>query len=171
MRQGEIRILFEPLFNKISKEYGISKDDLFRLTNNEVLILISKRKTPYKEIKKREQLYVYVQKGRKRMILYDKQAQKFIKDFSRLSQHALHGRVAYKGKVVGRARIILGSRDFHKFKKGDILVAVNTSPDYTPLVREASGIIAEEGGITAHVSVISREFKVPCIVGVSQQNF
>lgn len=46
------------------------------------------------------------------------------------------------------------------------LVVSNTTPDYVPIIRKATAIVAEEGGITAHVSVISREFEIPCVVGV-----
>jgi phosphohistidine swiveling domain-containing protein len=46
------------------------------------------------------------------------------------------------------------------------LVVTNTSPDFVVLFDRISGIIAEEGGITAHVSVVSREYRIPCIVGV-----
>ena len=42
----------------------------------------------------------------------------------------------------------------------------NTCPNFVPLMKLANAIIAEEGGLTAHVSVVSREFNIPCIVGI-----
>jgi phosphohistidine swiveling domain-containing protein len=76
------------------------------------------------------------------------------------------GRVASQGYARGTARVVLSQRDFSNVKKGDILVVVNTGPDFVSLMKKAAAIVAEEGGLTAHVSVVSREFGIPCIVGV-----
>lgn len=46
-----------------------------------------------------------------------------------------------------------------------ILVAVTTHPDYVPAMRKAVAIITDEGGITSHAAIVSREFCIPCIVG------
>ena len=43
----------------------------------------------------------------------------------------------------------------------------NTGPEFVPIMRRAAAIVAEEGGLTAHVSVVSREFGIPCVVGLS----
>jgi len=50
--------------------------------------------------------------------------------------------------------------------KGDILVAPNTRPEYAPIMKIAGAIISDEGGITCHSAIVSRELKIPCIVGV-----
>ncbi|MBU0472166.1 MAG: hypothetical protein KKF65_06055, partial [Nanoarchaeota archaeon] len=76
------------------------------------------------------------------------------------------GRVASKGYAKGKAKIVLKDTDFSKLKQGDILVVISTGPDYVPIMKKSAAIIAEEGSITSHVSVISREFRIPCIVGV-----
>ncbi len=78
----------------------------------------------------------------------------------------LQGRSASVGYGRGKAKIILNGDDFHKLKSGDVLVVTNTSPDFVPIMRRAVAIVAEEGGLTAHVSVVSREFGIPCVVGV-----
>ena len=43
-------------------------------------------------------------------------------------------------------------------------MAMNTSPDFVAIMSMASAIVAEDGGITAHVSVVSRELGIPCVV-------
>lgn len=40
-----------------------------------------------------------------------------------------------------------------------------TTPDYVSAMEKASGFITDEGGITCHAAILSREFNVPCIVG------
>jgi len=49
-------------------------------------------------------------------------------------------------------------------KKGDILVAAMTSPDYILAMKKASAIITDEGGMTCHAAIVSRELGIPCIV-------
>lgn len=77
------------------------------------------------------------------------------------------GRAASPGYGRGHVKVVLGRRDFSKFEKGDILVATNTSPDFVPIMKKAAAIVAENGGITAHASVASREMGIPAVVGVA----
>lgn len=61
--------------------------------------------------------------------------------------------------------IINTYKDIYKVKKGDIIVATMTTPDYVSAMEKAAGFITDEGGITCHAAILSREFDVPCIVG------
>jgi len=72
---------------------------------------------------------------------------------------------ACQGKVKGLVKIITHSQDLHKIQKGDIFVAKYTFPSYTPAMLKSAAIITDEGGITTHAAIISREFKIPCIIG------
>ncbi len=78
------------------------------------------------------------------------------------------GTVASPGKVRGVARVILGSDQFGQFQKGDILITNQTTPDFVPLMKQAAAIIAEQGGITSHAAIVSRELGIPCLVGVKK---
>ena len=40
-----------------------------------------------------------------------------------------------------------------------------TNPDFVPYLSKVTGIVTDYGGITCHASIISREMKIPCIVG------
>lgn len=51
------------------------------------------------------------------------------------------------------------------FEDGAILVTERTDPDWVPVMRRASGIITDSGGATSHAAIVSRELKVPAIVG------
>lgn len=75
------------------------------------------------------------------------------------------GRAACLGKAQGKVKIVLSKEEIVKVKKGDILVTTMTSPDYVMAMRRASAIITDEGGITCHAAIVSRELGVPCIVG------
>lgn len=82
-----------------------------------------------------------------------------------LDKKAISGSVANRGNVKGIARILNTYRDIYKVKKGDIIVATMTTPDYVQAMEKAAGFITDEGGITCHAAILSREFNVPCIVG------
>lgn len=80
----------------------------------------------------------------------------------------LSGQTAYPGKVTGRVRIIEKRKDALIFKEGEILVASTTTPDYLPAMKKSAAIISEHGGAISHAAIISRELKIPCIVGVKE---
>ncbi len=52
-----------------------------------------------------------------------------------------------------------------KLKAGDILVATGTDGDFMPYLEKASGIIAEEGGLTSHAAILGLNLDIPVIVG------
>ncbi|MDO8452611.1 MAG: phosphoenolpyruvate synthase, partial [bacterium] len=77
----------------------------------------------------------------------------------------LKGQSASPGIATGRVKIITSAKQIAKIKKGDILVAKMTSPDYVPAMKQASGIITDEGGVTSHAAIVSRELGIACVVG------
>lgn len=40
-----------------------------------------------------------------------------------------------------------------------------TSVDFVPIMKRASAFVTDEGGITSHASIVSREMNKPCIIG------
>lgn len=77
----------------------------------------------------------------------------------------LSGTTAYKGRVTGRVCVLNRTEEMKKFKVDDIIVSINTTPELMPALINCSGIVTDEGGLTCHASIISRELKKPCIVG------
>lgn len=75
------------------------------------------------------------------------------------------GKVVSQGYAKGVARIVLGKEDFDKFQEGEILVTGMTRPEFVPLMKKAAAIVTNEGGITCHAAIVSRELRKPCIVG------
>ena len=69
--------------------------------------------------------------------------------------------VAY-GKAVVALTVDEAAR---KMKKGDILVTKMTDPDWVPYMKISSAIVTDEGGMTAHAAIVSRELGIPAVVG------
>lgn len=81
------------------------------------------------------------------------------------SDKEIKGVSASPGKVKGIARIVLDARLNVVLKKGDILVASMTRPEFLPLMQKASAFVTDEGGISCHAAIVSRELGKPCIIG------
>ncbi len=81
------------------------------------------------------------------------------------SKKSIKGMPAQAGKAKGIAKIINEKKETKKMNQGDVLVSVATSPDLLPAMKKAEAIITDEGGITCHAAIVSRELGIPCIVG------
>jgi phosphohistidine swiveling domain-containing protein len=77
----------------------------------------------------------------------------------------LRGMSASMGTATGKARIILSPKEFNKMQQGDVLITHNTRPEFVPIMKRAAAIVTDEGGITSHAAIISRELGIPCVVG------
>ena len=73
--------------------------------------------------------------------------------------------MASRGTATGLARLVFGAQDFGKVCEGDILVTSMTTPNMFPVLVKAGAFVTDEGGITCHAAILSRELKKPCIVG------
>jgi len=69
-----------------------------------------------------------------------------------------------KKPVIGLAKIVLNSKEISKVEKGDILISNMTTPEFVPAMRKAAAIVTDEGGITCHAAIVSRELGIPCII-------
>jgi pyruvate,water dikinase len=84
---------------------------------------------------------------------------------SDLGDVLVRGLGASPGMAAGTVKIVLDIDELDKIKDGDIMVTTMTTPDMVPAMRRASGIVTDEGGVTCHASIISRELGIPCVVG------
>ncbi len=80
----------------------------------------------------------------------------------------LSGLGASPGVASGVVKIIREMSDLPKIKKGDVLVTKMTNPDMVVTMQRAAAIITDEGGLTSHASIVSREMGIPAIVGTGE---
>jgi len=80
------------------------------------------------------------------------------------SSSILKGLGASAGKVTATARVLFGPEDFKNMKQGNILVAVTTTPAWTPLFTLASAVVTDIGGPLSHSSIVAREYGIPAVL-------
>lgn len=77
----------------------------------------------------------------------------------------LKGLGASPGIGVGTVKVVLDVKEINRVSTGDILVTKMTNPDWVPAMKTAAAIVTDEGGMTCHAAIVSRELGTPCIVG------
>ncbi len=82
-----------------------------------------------------------------------------------LGEVLIKGLGASPGRGSGPVNVVLEVENIEQVKKWDILVTKMTNPDWVPAMVRASAIVTDEGGMTCHAAIVSRELGTPCIVG------
>ncbi|MEK6827120.1 MAG: putative PEP-binding protein, partial [Nanoarchaeota archaeon] len=80
----------------------------------------------------------------------------------------LEGLGASPGVASGTVKIILDLKDLEKISIGDVLVTKMTNPDMVVSMQKSTAIITDEGGMTAHAAIVSREMGIPAVVGTRE---
>lgn len=75
------------------------------------------------------------------------------------------GQIAQKGFARGKVRVIKKLSEVSMLQEGEILVSPMTMPDYVPAMKISAAIVTDEGGVTCHAAIVSRELKKPCVIG------
>jgi len=163
----------DKILKEIAKQSNLDVFDLKHLTPEEIKLAFS-----FKKVKRLSQIS---KQRRKRVVFYRERGQKlFISSDSKIVQKYYHwliktpnifkslqGTIASAGqKVKGLVKTCLSVNDIWKVKKGNVLVASNTTPDYLPAIKKACAILTEKGGLTTHAAIVSRELRIPCLVGI-----
>jgi phosphohistidine swiveling domain-containing protein len=163
---------FQVLQGIARKNKKIKFEDLLCYSKNEITEYFKKGDYLDKnELKKRKYALFYCADKNKSLLKFGADAKKeFDKKInynSKISEiKELHGVVAYRGKIRGIVKVSHSAKEIiKKIKPNDILVSSMTLPDFVPAMKKSAAIITDEGGVTCHAAIISRELKIPCIVG------
>ena len=80
---------------------------------------------------------------------------------------SLRGLSAASGQVTAVAQVILGEeQNWQAIPPNRILVTQTIAPDWLPILRQAAGVVTEEGGMTSHGAIVARELGIPAVVNV-----
>lgn len=162
-----------PLAFKELKSKGLKdKEQVNFFTLNEILsqknINLQKRISDSNEGK----FFVYQNFNGLEKISWIKDPTKIIKKIeggiegNNVATEIIKGNTACGGRAKGIVRLVLTNEiKSLAFNKGDILVSISTSPELMPLIKKCGAIVTDEGGLTCHAAIISRELKIPCVIG------
>ncbi len=151
------------LFEKTAEELKINYDELLMLSVPEMID--ARTGWDYSsEAKERKKNGFSLKQNETDVILYAGAKPEDV--LEKLPEHnvVIEGQTAYPGKVTGKARIVRDPNTL-KFDEGDVLVASFTAPSFVPLMKKARALVTDEGGILCHAAIVSREMRLPCIVG------
>ncbi len=152
-------LLVKPLLKEIAQRLDVTLENLVYFTPEEIVDSLKGKNLPDFQARKRG-YDIFMEGGQVTLKVRKPKVKKIIKE-----RRVLKGATAQLGKARGRVKIIFDPQQVTKMKKGDILVTKMTSPDFMMAIHRAAAIITDEGGITCHAAIVSREFGIPCIVG------
>jgi phosphohistidine swiveling domain-containing protein len=151
----------KPCLEEIAKQHAVTVDELKFLTPAEILLLLDNIPVNIQQkISQRQQCYFMFQKGS--FELKENATYNVNEHFSQILKGIGTSPFIYTGKV----KIITSTADAEKIEQGDVIVTRMTTPDIvSPFFQKAGALVTDEGGITCHAAVISREFNIPALMG------
>ncbi len=157
-----------PLIREIAKRLNLSITQVKFMTIEEVKNALETGEINLAEINNRMKHCVTISTGKVRLFsgkAADQLAQGIYEEKADASISHITGMPAFSGKVVGTVKIILAASDMKKFNRSDVLVSPATNPNLLQIMKIAGAIVTDEGGVTCHAAIVSRELKKPCIIG------
>ena len=164
----EVLFLTQALYRELERRMELKKGQGPYLTYDEVVNFFKKGLLPDKKAVGPGEL-IYLRHGRLRIVRDQSEIKIIIKrelkKESYLALKRFKGAVACPGLVRGRVRIVMVPKDCWQMKPGEILVSNMTHPDYIIGIHKARAIVTDEGGISSHAAIVSRELNIPCVIG------
>lgn len=166
-----VHFCIDHFYKKVGEEYGLSLEEVKFLWPEELSRLVEGKERYSKQYLKDKMSYSVIHLDGDDIKYYiGQEAKDFVaneissqEDLSEVKE--IKGMVASPGKVTAKVKIIESFSEVDKIAKGEVLVASMTSPRLMGAIVKAGAIITDEGGMTCHAAIISRELKIPCIVG------
>lgn len=158
----------DKVLHKISDEYKVDLKALYVMMPEEIL---ARKFISLEEVKKRGKCFLWIfdkKLKNNHALLVGDTADRLYKKFSsekKSDGDILNGMCASTGSAIGTASICKTLNDIKNFKQGNILITSMTRPEYLPTMKKAAAIVTDEGGITCHAAIVSRELGIPCVIG------
>lgn len=156
-------------YDSAAKKIGLTRKDLAYLTKDEIIAALQTGKVPSQnEIRLRQKGFLCrLEKNAVCITTNPGKIREIASQIQEEKQTAveLSGFCASKGTVQGKVKVVRGVADLFKVKKGDVLVAITTHPDFVPAMHRAAAFVTDEGGLISHAAIVAREMRKPCIVG------
>ena len=170
---GIVRLIVDALGDHYVKDGIIrNSEDIYYLTIDEVLDLADNPKVMTDEVEERKGRYEIFRRlpAYSRLIFagdeFDKSHASVNSYVRSTSGDELIGTPCSGGVAEGEALVIKSVDDTYDVKD-KILITKMTDPGWVFLLASAKGVVSEKGSLLSHTAIISRELKIPSVVGVS----
>lgn len=172
--------LLNELLRKICERFDVESDDLSSYKISEIISLFAGDKVAKDILMNRVTNSIAYTDGQALKYAWGKEAEEYVQQVKRVyaiqATADIIGQVANKGEeryVVGEVVVInvdygnieLMEQSIINMKSGNILVSEFTAPELIGACNKARAIITDLGGMLSHAAIVSRELKIPCIVG------
>jgi phosphohistidine swiveling domain-containing protein len=167
-KEMQMKVLFSDniFLQEFCSRMGLSVTQLGWYKHEEIHdFLLSKSKFNTHHLKERKKCYFMSNDSE---MLFGSEAAQKIEECYKVdleNVNEIRGVCSSPGFAKGKVKVCNGYQDLDKIEIGDILVTGMTLPDYVPAMRKAAAIITDEGGITCHAAIVSRELGTPCVTG------
>ncbi|MBQ8118061.1 MAG: phosphoenolpyruvate synthase [Lachnospiraceae bacterium] len=185
---GIVRLIFTTIGKQFAVQGILEKqEDIFYLTVEEVFALVESKENLAESIEsgdrgrvedvkrtvaeRKEQYQLFAQLPAYSRLIFA--GREFDKQHSRVNAYRraqlkqyLQGVPCSGGEVTAEALVIENVNQAQDVA-GKILITRMTDPGWVFLLATAKGVISEKGSLLSHTAIISRELKIPSIVGVS----
>ena len=156
------------ILKEIARRFFITEKQVRFMRVKEVEKMLLENKYNESELLERTKYCVYYAERDDEKIFIGNEAKEIMKSIEKevdINISELKGESGCVGYAKGRVKIIIRAEDMAKMEEGDILVSIATDPDIVPAMKKAAGIITEQGGVTSHAAIVSRELGIPCVIG------
>lgn len=161
------------ILNEVAKRFSCDQTLIRFATIKEIMTLFEGESIDKDELENRNKAFLFAIEDEKVFVLSGAEAQKKLIEYVPLVDNSgvreFKGNIAMKGKIKAKVLVYKWSDNMQEklsLVNGEfILVAGQTRPQLMPLIVKSSGIVTDEGGITSHAAIVSRELGIPCIIG------
>jgi pyruvate,water dikinase len=166
----EFKLILDPNTNQnIQKPLSVEESKRQKLADYDVIKLAEIGKRLENHYQKPQDIEFATENSK--IYIVQTRAITTLKSSSETEEKVLNRKVLLKGLAAsphigsGRVKLVENINDLDKILKGDVLVTKMTDPDFVPSMRRASAIVTDEGGVTSHAAIVSRELGIACVIG------
>ncbi len=156
------------ILKEIARRFYLTEKQVRCMLPQEVEAMLLQKSYDEEELLKRTRMCVYYAEKNIDRVVTGKEAEELLEEIDHTIDENVSeftGDIGCGGKARGTVKIIIRAEDMQKMRSGDVLVSIATDPDIVPAMKKAAAIITEQGGVTSHAAIVSRELNIPCVIG------
>lgn len=166
---------YNVLLDEIARRIGKTREDILLYSYHEIeAYFLDGTIIPQEEIDDRKSngFVILIKHGSFELVTGKKKIQEVIESekISEPFEKVAHitefkGLGVSRGCIRGKVRVLEDASKISELVEGEILVTYMTTIEFIPAFRKAAAVVTDEGGMSCHAAIVSREFKLPCVVG------